>query len=218
MKFFIDSANLAEIKEAASYGFLDGVTTNPSLMAKEGIAQQQEHIKAICALCAGPVSAEVLATKTEAMVEEGRALAALAPNVAVKLPLTMDGLAATRILASEGIKVNLTLVFSALQAVLAAKAGAAFVSPFVGRLDDVGHDGMALIEEIMTIYGNYGFDTEIIVASIRSPQHVLRSALLGADIATIPFKVLRQLASHPLTDRGVETFLADHAKAAGEGR
>ena len=214
MKFFIDSANLDEIKQAASYGFLDGVTTNPSLMAKEGIAKQEDHIKAICALTDGPVSAEVLATKSEGMIEEGRRLAALAPNVAVKLPMTMDGLFATGVLASEGVKVNLTLVFSALQAILAAKAGAAFVSPFVGRLDDVGHDGMALIEEIMTIYGNYAFDTEIIVASIRSPQHVLKSALLGADIATIPFKVIQQLASHPLTTSGVAAFLADHAKVA----
>jgi len=215
MKFFIDTANLREIKEAASFGFLDGVTTNPSLMAKEGLAKQDDHIKAICALTPGPVSAEVLATDTEGMIKEGRHLAGLAPNVAVKLPLTMAGLAATGALAADGIKVNLTLVFSPLQALLAAKAGAAFVSPFVGRLDDVGHDGMELIEEIINIYGNYGFETEIIVASIRSPQHVLRSALLGADIATIPFKVIQQLAQHPLTDKGVAAFLADHAKVAG---
>ncbi|MDR2947303.1 MAG: fructose-6-phosphate aldolase [Candidatus Adiutrix sp.] len=214
MKFFIDTANLAEIKEAAAYGFLDGVTTNPSLMAKEGVSEQDEHIKAICALTPGPVSAEVLATEKEAMIREGRHLASLAHNVAVKLPLTMDGLAATGALAADGIKVNLTLVFSPLQALLAAKAGAAFVSPFVGRLDDVGQDGMALVEEIVTIYGNYGMETEIIVASIRSPQHVLRSALLGADIATIPFKVIQQLAGHPLTDKGVAAFLADHAKVA----
>ena len=215
MKFFIDTANLDEIKKAASFGFLDGVTTNPSLMAKEGISRQDDHIKAICAVTPGPVSAEVLATDTEAMIKEGRHLASLAPNVAVKLPLTMEGLAATGVLAGDGIRVNLTLVFSPLQALLAAKAGAAFVSPFVGRLDDVGHDGMELVEEIITIYGNYGFETEIIVASIRSPQHVLRSALLGADIATIPFNVIRQLAGHPLTDKGVTAFLADHAKVAG---
>jgi len=214
MKFFIDTANLAEIKEAASYGFLDGVTTNPSLMAKEGISEQDDHIKAICALTPGPVSAEVLATKKDEMIKEGRHLASLAHNVAVKLPLTMDGLAATGVLAGDGIKVNLTLVFSPLQALLAAKAGAAFVSPFVGRLDDVGHDGMELIEEVVTIYGNYGFETEIIVASIRSPQHVLRGALLGADISTIPFKIIQQLAGHPLTDKGVAAFLADHAKVA----
>jgi len=214
MKFFIDTANLAEIKEAASFGFLDGVTTNPSLMAREGISAQDDHIKAICALTPGPVSAEVLATEKEAMIKEGRQLASLAHNVAVKLPLTMDGLAATGVLAADGIKVNLTLVFSPLQALLAAKAGAAFVSPFVGRLDDVGHDGMDLIEEVVTIYGNYGFETEIIVASVRSPQHVLRGAMMGADIATIPFKIIQQLAGHPLTDKGVAAFLADHAKVA----
>ncbi len=212
MKFFIDTANLEEIKQAAAFGFLDGVTTNPSLMAKEGIGKQDDHIRAICGLTEGPVSAEVLAVDSKGMIEEGRRLAALAPNVAVKLPLTMDGLAATGVLSAEGVKINQTLVFSPLQALLAAKAGAAFVSPFVGRLDDVGHDGMELVEEIINIYGNYGFETEIIVASVRSPQHVLRAALLGADIATIPFKVIRELASHPLTDKGLATFLADHAK------
>ena len=216
MKFFIDTANLEEIKKAASFGFLDGVTTNPSLMAKEGVAHQDEHIKAICALTEGPVSAEVLATDLEGMVKEGRHLASLAPNVVVKLPLTMEGLAATGILADDGIKVNLTLVFSPLQALLGAKAGAAYVSPFVGRLDDVGHDGMSLIEEILTIYGNYGFETEIIVASIRTTQHVLQSAMLGADVATIPFKVIQQLAAHPLTDQGVAAFLADHAKVTAK--
>ena len=212
MKIFIDTANLEEIKEAASYGFLDGVTTNPSLMYKEGISQQDEHIKAICALTSGPVSAEVISIDKDGMVDEGRKLAALASNVVVKLPLTMDGLAATSILSAEAIKVNLTLVFSPLQAILAAKSGAAYVSPFVGRLDDAGHDGMITIEEILDIYSNYGFETEVIVASIRSPQHVLKSALLGADIATIPFKVISQLAAHPLTDKGVEAFLSDHAK------
>ncbi|UQZ89395.1 fructose-6-phosphate aldolase [Deltaproteobacteria bacterium Smac51] len=216
MKFFIDTANIEEIREAASYGFLDGVTTNPSLMAKEGVSHQDEHIKTICGITPGPVSAEVLATESKAMIEEGRHLASLAANVVVKLPLTMDGLKATSVLAAEGIKVNQTLVFSPLQAILAAKAGAAYVSPFVGRLDDVGHDGMDLIEEIMAIFTNYGFETEIIVASIRSPQHVLKSALIGADIATIPFKVIQQLASHPLTDKGVAAFLADHAKVTGK--
>jgi transaldolase len=216
MKFFIDTANLDEIRRAAGYGLLDGVTTNPSLMAKEGLSEQDAHIKAICALTDGPVSAEVLATDQEGMLREGRRLAGLADNVAVKLPLTLDGLAATRILAAEGLKVNLTLVFSALQAMLAAKAGAAFVSPFVGRLDDVGQDGLELVSEIVTIYSHYGFETEIIVASVRSPQHVLKSALLGADIATIPFNVIRQLVAHPLTDQGLATFLADHAKVAGK--
>jgi transaldolase len=216
MKFFIDTANIDEIRQAAGYGLLDGVTTNPSLIAKEGLIEQDDHIRAICALTDGPVSAEVLATDKEGMVKEGRRLAGLAENVAVKLPLTLDGLAATRILAAEGLKVNLTLVFSALQAILAAKAGAAFVSPFVGRLDDVGQDGLELVSEIVTIYSHYGFETEIIVASVRSPQHVLKSALLGADIATIPFNIIRQLVVHPLTDKGIAAFLADHAKAAGK--
>jgi len=214
MKFFIDTANLDEIREAAGYGLLDGVTTNPSLIAREGLSEQDARIKAICGLTAGPVSAEVLATDKEGMLWEGRHLAGLADNVAVKLPLTLAGLAATRVLAAEGLKVNLTLVFSALQALLAAKAGAAFVSPFVGRLDDVGQDGLELVSEIVTIYSHYGFETEIIVASVRSPQHVLKSALLGADIATIPFQVIRQLAAHPLTDLGLAAFLADHKRVA----
>jgi len=216
MKFFIDTANLDEIKQAASFGFLNGVTTNPSLMAKEGICRQDEHIKAICALTNGPVSAEVLAVDKDGMIEEGRHLASLASNVAVKLPMTIDGLAATTVLAEQGIKVNVTLVFSPIQAMMAAKAGAAFVSPFVGRLDDVGHDGMELVEQIITIFGNYGYETEIIVASVRSPQHVLRSALIGADIATIPFKIITQLAGHPLTGKGMAAFLADHAKVAAK--
>lgn len=216
MKFFIDTANLNEIREAAGYGLLDGVTTNPSLIAREGLSEQDAHIKAICALTDGPVSAEVLATDQAGMLKEGRRLAGLADNVAVKLPLTLDGLAATRVLAAEGLKVNLTLVFSALQALLAAKAGAAFVSPFVGRLDDAGQDGMELVSEIVAIYSHYGFETEIIVASVRSPQHVLKSALLGADIATIPAGVIRQLAAHPLTDQGLAAFLADHARVAGK--
>jgi len=216
MKFFIDTANLNEIREAAGYGLLDGVTTNPSLIAREGLSEQDAHILAICALTDGPVSAEVLATDQAGMLKEGRRLAGLADNVAVKLPLTLDGLAATRVLAAEGLKVNLTLVFSALQALLAAKAGAAFVSPFVGRLDDAGQDGMELVSEIVTIYSHYGFETEIIVASVRSPQHVLKSALLGADIATIPAGVIRQLAAHPLTDQGLAAFLADHARVAGK--
>jgi transaldolase len=215
MKFFIDTANIDEIRQAADYGLLDGVTTNPSLIAREGLSEQDDHIKAICALTNGPVSAEVLAVDKEGMLKEGRRLAGLADNVAVKLPLTLDGLAATRILAAEGLRVNLTLVFSALQAILAAKAGAAFVSPFVGRLDDVGQDGLGLVSEIVTIYDHYGFETEIIVASVRSPQHVLKSALMGADIATIPWSVIRQMVAHPLTDRGLAAFLADHAKAAG---
>ncbi|MDR2456105.1 MAG: fructose-6-phosphate aldolase [Deltaproteobacteria bacterium] len=214
MKFFIDTANLDEIREAAGYGILDGVTTNPSLMAREKIIDQDQRIKDICALTPGPVSAEVLATETEAMLSEARHLASLAPNVVIKLPLTMDGLAATKALSAEGLKVNVTLVFSAVQALLAARAGAAFVSPFVGRLDEVGVDGMSLIEEIMTIFGNYRLESEVIVASIRHPQHVLRAALLGADICTIPLAVIKQLSKHPLTDKGLAAFLADHAKLA----
>jgi transaldolase len=215
MKFFIDTANLDEIKAAASFGFLDGVTTNPSLLAKEGIADQEQRIKDICRITDGPVSSEVLATDTQGMLAEGRKLAALAHNVAVKLPLTMEGLEATKALSSDGIKVNLTLVFSPLQALLAAKAGAAYVSPFVGRLDDIGHDGFQLVEDIIKIYDNYDFETEIIVASIRTPEHVLSAALVGADISTIPFKVIKQLAYHPLTDKGLKDFLADHAKVKG---
>jgi transaldolase len=212
MKFFIDTANLEEIKAAATFGFLDGVTTNPTLMAKEGIADPSARIKDICRITDGPVSAEVISQDTQGMIQEGRKLASLAHNVAVKLPLTMEGLEATKSLAAEGVKVNLTLVFSPLQALLAAKAGAFYVSPFVGRLDDIGQDGIQLVEDIIGIYNNYAFETEIIVASVRHPQHVLRAALAGADICTIPFKVIKQLASHPLTDKGLSDFLADHAK------
>ncbi|MDR1164974.1 MAG: fructose-6-phosphate aldolase [Deltaproteobacteria bacterium] len=214
MKFFLDTANLDEIAKAASYGFLDGVTTNPSLMAKEGIASQEERIKEICKLTDGPVSAEALSTDVPGMLAEARRLAGLAPNVAVKLPLTMAGLEATKSLSAEGIKINLTLIFSPLQALLAAKAGAHFTSPFVGRLDDIGQDGMDLVEQIIGIYNNYAYETEVIVASIRHPQHVLRAALMGADIATIPFKVIEQLAKHPLTDKGLASFLADYEKAS----
>jgi transaldolase len=213
MKFFIDTANLEEIKTAASYGILDGVTTNPSLMAKEGIAEQEERIQEICKITNGPVSAEVLAVDFAGMIREAKKLADLAKNVVVKLPLTMAGLEATKFLCEDGINVNLTLVFSPLQALLAAKAGAKYVSPFVGRLDDIGSDGMKLVEEIIAIYNNYAFETEIIVASIRSPNHVLSAALLGADISTIPFKVISQLAKHPLTDIGLASFLKDHASA-----
>jgi transaldolase len=215
MKFFIDTAGLSEIREAAGYGFLDGVTTNPTLLAREKVRDAGEHIRQICALTPGPVSAEVTAMDAPGMAEEGRRLAALAPNVVIKLPLTMPGLAACRMLSAEGIAVNATLVFSAVQALLAAKSGAAYVSPFVGRLDENGTDGMRLVEEILGIYRNYGYKTEVIVASIRHPQHVLRAALAGAHICTIPFAVLGKLASHPLTDKGLETFLADWKKNAG---
>ncbi|MDR2366719.1 MAG: fructose-6-phosphate aldolase [Deltaproteobacteria bacterium] len=212
MKFFIDSANLVEIKGAANFGFLDGVTTNPSLMAKEGISDQNARIKEICSLTGGPVSAEVIALEVPEMIKEGVTLAAIAPNVVVKLPMTMSGLQATKALSERGVKVNMTLVFSALQALLAAKAGAAYVSPFVGRLDEIGTDGMTLVEEINRIYHNYAFKTEIIVASVRHPQHVLGAALIGADICTIPFAVIKQLAGHPLTDKGLSAFMADHNK------
>jgi transaldolase len=212
MKFFIDTANLVEIKGAANFGFLDGVTTNPSLMAKEGISDQVGRVKEICALTSGPVSAEALALEASEMIQEGRSLASIASNVVVKLPLTMAGLQATKALSEEGIRVNVTLVFSALQALLAAKAGAAYVSPFVGRLDEIGIDGLGVVEEILQIYRNYGYETEIIVASVRHPQHVLGAAQIGADVCTIPFSVIRQLAGHPLTDKGLTAFLADHNK------
>jgi transaldolase len=214
MKFFIDTANLDEIAEAAGYGILDGVTTNPSLMAKEGIGDQKARIKEICALTDGPVSAEVLATGFDGMLSEARVLAGLAANVVIKLPLTMDGLKATKALSEEGVKVNVTLIFSAMQALLAAKAGAAFVSPFVGRLDEIGVDGLGVVEEILAIFGNYGCRTEVIVASVRHPQHVLRSAMMGAHVCTIPLGVIKQLARHPLTDKGLAAFLADHARVA----
>ncbi len=212
MKFFIDSAEIAEIKELAAYGLLDGVTTNPSLIAKSG-RDFIEVIKEICAIVEGPVSAEVAATDYEGMVREGEILAKLAKNVCVKLPLTMDGLKACKYYSNKGIKINVTLCFSAAQAILAAKAGATYVSPFVGRLDDVGQDGMGLIQEICEIYQNYpDFNTQVLVASVRSPIHIVMAARMGADVATIPGKVLKQLASHPLTDKGLETFVEDWKK------
>ncbi|MES2677863.1 MAG: fructose-6-phosphate aldolase [Pseudomonadota bacterium] len=215
MKFFIDSAEIAEIKELASYGLLDGVTTNPSLIAKSG-RDFLEVIKEICSVVEGPVSAEVAATDYEGMVREGEILAKLAKNVCVKLPLTMDGLKACKYFSNQGIQTNVTLCFSAAQAILAAKAGATFVSPFVGRLDDIGQDGMALIEEICQIYSNYpDFKTQVLVASIRNPIHITAAAKMGADVATIPGKVLKQLASHPLTEKGLETFVQDW-KATGQ--
>ncbi|MDR2442428.1 MAG: fructose-6-phosphate aldolase [Deltaproteobacteria bacterium] len=214
MKFFIDTANLEQIREAAGFGILDGVTTNPSLMAKEGIIEQSTRIKEICAITPTPVSAEVLATDTEPMIEEGIKLSGLAPNVVVKIPMTINGLLATKVLSGRGIKVNVTLIFSAVQALLAAKAGAAYVSPFVGRLDDTGVNGLQVVEEILTIMDNYDFETEVIVASVRHTQHVAGAAIIGADICTIPFAVIKQLSGHPLTDKGLAAFLADHAKIA----
>jgi transaldolase len=214
VKFFIDTANLDEIKEAAAMGLLDGVTTNPSLMAKEGV-DRDDRIKEICALVDGPVSAEVIAVEADEMIAEAKEVAKLSRNVVVKVPMTPDGIKATKALTEAGVKTNVTLVFSPLQALLAAKAGASYVSPFVGRLDDIHQHGMSLVEQIVTIYNNYGFETEIIVASIRNPVHVLESAMMGADVATIPFKVIKQLSQHPLTDKGLEAFLADHRKALG---
>jgi transaldolase len=211
MKFFIDTANVDEIREAHAMGMADGVTTNPSLIAREGRVFE-EVIREICEIVDGPISAEVISLEAEGMVKEARELAKIHPNVVIKVPMTVDGLKATRQLASENIKTNVTLVFSPLQALMAAKAGAAYVSPFVGRLDDLSSDGMQLVEQIAEIFGNYAFETEIIVASIRNPLHVLDSALAGADIATIPFNVLSKLAAHPLTDKGIQAFLADWEK------
>ncbi|MCZ6720760.1 MAG: fructose-6-phosphate aldolase [Proteobacteria bacterium] len=213
MKFFVDTADIAEIRDLAATGLLDGVTTNPSLVAKNG-GDFFEVVKEICALVSGPVSAEVTAIEVDAMVAEGRKLAEIAPNITVKVPLTWDGLKACRSLAQGGIKVNVTLCFSSAQALLAAKAGATFVSPFVGRLDDIGQNGMALIGEICTIYRNYPetITTQVLVASIRHPLHVIEAAKLGAHVATIPPKILRLLVAHPLTDKGLAAFLADWEK------
>lgn len=211
MKFFIDTANVQEIREAHALGMVDGVTTNPSLVAKEG-RDFKELLKEICGIVDGPVSAEVVSVDAEGIVREARDLAGIAENIVVKVPLIEEGLKAVKILADEGIRTNVTLCFSAVQALMAAKAGAAYISPFVGRLDDINHVGMELVEQILTIYENYSFDTEVIVASIRSPLHVLDSALMGADIATIPFKVIKQLVKHPLTDIGLANFLADWKK------
>jgi len=211
MKLFLDSANLDEIREVAAWGVLDGVTTNPSLCSKETVTFE-DNIRAICALTSGPVSAECVSIKADEIVPEARALAKIAPNVAVKIPVGLEGLKATKTLDGEGIAVNMTLVFSAGQALLAAKAGARFVSPFIGRLDDVSEDGMALIEEIVQIFENYRFKTEVIVASVRHPRHVIEAARIGADIATVPYGVMRKLVSHPLTDIGIERFLSDWRK------
>ena len=211
MKFFIDTANIDEIKEANSMGMVDGVTTNPSLIAKEG-RDFEDIIKEICQIVDGPISAEVISTDTEGMIKEARHLAKIHDNIVVKIPMIVDGLKATRRLAEEGIKTNVTLAFSPLQALMAAKAGATYISPFIGRLDDLAQEGLLLVEQIVEIYSNYAFDTEIIVASIRNPLHVLESALMGADIATIPFSVLGKLAAHPMTDKGLRAFLDDWEK------
>ena len=213
MKFFIDTANLDEIREANELGLIDGVTTNPSLVAKEGDVDFKEHIAKICEIVKGDVSAEVTSLETEGMLREGRELAKIAPNVIIKCPMTLDGLKATRTFRDEGTKVNVTLCFSAAQALLAAKAGATYISPFIGRLDDIGQDGMQLIRDIVQIYDNYGYATEVLAASIRHPMHIVDSALAGADVATIPFKVIQQLVKHPLTDKGIDSFLNDWKKS-----
>jgi transaldolase len=218
MKFFIDTANLDQIKEAADLGVLDGVTTNPSLMAKEGISGDENvknHYLAICNITDGDVSAEVIATDYEGIIKEGEELAALHKNIVVKVPMIKDGVKAIKYFTEKGIKTNCTLVFSAGQALLAAKAGATYVSPFLGRLDDIGHDGLDLIQEIRDIYDNYMYDTEILAASVRHTTHLLECASIGADVATCPLNVITGLLKHPLTDSGLQQFLADHAKVNG---
>lgn len=214
MKFFLDTADVAEIKRAANAGLIDGITTNPSLLAKAAGADHdpRDILKEICQVVSGPISAEVVALDAEEMLREGRELAKIADNIVVKVPLTEDGLGACRRFRSEGIKVNVTLCFSPTQALVAAKAGATFISPFVGRLDDISQNGMELIKQIVIIYDNYGFDTEVLVASVRHPMHVVEAALLGAHVATMPAKVLHMLLQHPLTDKGIQGFLADWDK------
>ncbi len=211
MKFFIDTANVKEIRDAASLGVLDGVTTNPSLVAKEG---KDFHgvLREIVSIVNGPISAEVTSTNKEEMLDQGRELARIHPNIVVKVPMTLEGVQCCKVFRSEGIKVNVTLCFSPSQALLAAKAGATYISPFVGRLDDISHDGMELIGQILTIYDNYGFETEILAASLRHPRHIVESALAGADVVTMPYKVVTQLLKHPLTDIGQDRFLADWKK------
>jgi transaldolase len=208
MKLFIDTANIGHIKEVNEWGILSGVTTNPTLCAKEG-QDFKSAIKEIASIVDGPISAEAVSSTKEGIVKEARELVQIASNIVVKIPITPEGLAATKVLSKENIKVNMTLVFSANQALLAAQVGAAFVSPFLGRLDDIGHDSMKILDEIVTIYDNYGIPTEIIAASIRHPLHVVQAALVGADIATVPYEVLKAMVKHPLTDRGIEKFLAD---------
>ena len=221
MKFFIDTANLDQIKEAQSLGILDGVTTNPSLMAKEGITGQDNiiaHYKAICEIVEGDVSAEVIATDYEGMITEGEALAALHPQIVVKIPMILEGIKAIKYFSDKGIKTNCTLVFSTGQALLAAKAGATYVSPFIGRLDDVSTDGLQLIEDIRNIYDNYSFTTEILAASVRHTMHVIECAEIGADVMTGPLSAITGLLKHPLTDSGLAQFLADHAKSAAANK
>ena len=211
MKIFLDTANLDQIEEAANWGILDGVTTNPTLVSKENM-KFEDLIKKICSIVPGPVSVESVSTKSKDIIKEARGLAKLADNIAVKIPICVEGLKAIKALSEEGIQVNTTLIFSTNQALLAAKAGARFVSPFIGRLDDISQEGMVLIDEIMIVFNNYGFETEVIVASVRHPLHVVEAALIGADIVTVPFAVLEKMVKHPLTDIGMERFLEDWKK------
>lgn len=211
MKFFIDTANLDEIRKGVEMGMVDGVTTNPSLVSKED-KPFEEILREICQVVDGPVSAEVVSLDADGMIKEAKVLAAMSDNIVIKIPMIVEGLKAVKRLTAEGIKTNVTLVFSSAQALLAAKAGATYVSPFVGRLDDIGEHGMDLIADIMTVYRNYGYETEVIVASVRNPLHVMDAAMIGADIATIPLKVIEQLAKHPLTTNGIAQFLADWEK------
>jgi transaldolase len=216
MKFFLDTANLDEIRDAQSLGLLDGITTNPSLMAKEGVTDVNRHYQTICELVDGDISAEVIATDYEGMLREGRALAKLHPNIVVKVPFIKEGVRAISTFADEGIRTNCTLIFSPIQALLAAKAGASYVSPFIGRLDDIAHDGMQLIEQIRTIFDNYEYDCEILAASTRHTLHIVQCAEAGANVVTLPYKVLMGLFNHPLTDIGLAKFLEDHAKAGSK--
>lgn len=219
MKFFLDTADLTEIRWAAEAGLIDGITTNPTLLSKvAGADDPREILAEICRLVPGPISAEVVGTEADVMVTEGRELARIADNIVVKIPMIEEGMVATRRLASEGLRVNVTLCFSSVQCLIAAKAGAAYVSPFLGRLDDIGHDGMDVIRETRVIFDNYGIATEILAASIRHPRHVADAAMLGADVATMPTGVLQKLLQHPLTDRGLEQFLADWAKLADRAK
>jgi transaldolase len=213
MKFFLDTANLKEIREGMEMGLCDGVTTNPTLVSKEGNVDFKQHVAAICEIVKGPVSAEVTSQDLDGMIREGLEYSKIAPNVVIKCPLTRDGLKATRHLSDQGIRVNVTLCFSAAQAILAAKAGASFISPFLGRLDDIGENGLNLLQSIVEIYSNYAWKTEVLAASLRNPIHVIEAARMGADIATMPFKVVDQLFNHPLTDKGQAQFLADWAKS-----
>jgi transaldolase len=213
MDIYIDTANLDEIKQAADLGVLDGVTTNPSLVGKEGTVDLHKHLEAICEIVPGPVSAEVLATDYEGMVSEGKTLAAIAPNIVIKLPCIEAGIRACKTFSDQGVQTNLTLCFQPLQALVAAKAGAFLISPFVGRIDDIGGDGMELIQQIRQIYDNFGFDTKILTASIRHPQHMVQAAMIGSDVATCPFKVIQQVTRHPLTDIGLKRFIEDWEKS-----